>query len=925
MKKFLVLFIFFVITIFLYPIGIEASYSCSKEGHVIIFINGILNTKDEANNSRKELEDELVKYLTDKNFIVELGYNPSHYSGLGDAVQAVAQVLYTKVSNFDRDTILMQIHPKIKTQKILLVGHSQGSFYTNEIYKYLIKNGLPKESVGIYHIASPASEIANTLFPGDGDYLTSGNDNTIWMVRGLAEEYNSPYPLEPNILIPIQDNTKPDLWKGHSFIGEYLVGAPARIVRDIDRVLSKLKSNQDIGGGVEKGCFNPPKENITYNIKKGIFAITEPAAEGVVVAYKTGIIVRDTYGKSIDTVANAFGLGINKVSNLFKSDISNRNQTASASLVLDDNETETTNTHFETDVVIEDEVVKEELKVEEEVFVEETETPNLFEDEQDEIIIIEEPLPEDNTNEAPLFLVTPGFGGGGGGGTAPAAPVSSGSEAETEGDSAEEDTQVNAHLSIIEPGNFSINATTTITFIGTSTSESIISQDFSSATTTSDSEGNWQIILDLLQGTSTINFTATKDGYTSISETIEIFIDTEPPIINNFSSLDCNYSISLTKCLLPLTTLNFSWETSSSDVTEFKLYRDSSLVETLTATSTNETGLNQAVYSYELVAYDGINYATSSPIEIEIIDADKLIVINEIAWAGTEASSADEWIEIYNNSNQEISLSHFVLESDDGVPYLNLSNNVLGNSYYLIERSNEDTTNITGDLITVFSGLGGGSGLSNDGEKLNLFYVGYNATTTIDLTPDVSVCGGWCGGDSVENPISMERKNSSLDGSLSSSWGSNNTFTKNGTDVDGGIINGTPKSKNSINLKEIGYYCGSYTESFIEGGYYMPDSISCHYLSPSISDRRFGAIFKGEVGSSTSTNSHSLGLSIDKEEIDDYTGSNQGDKYFAAIWVSGSGSASSYTSDFMSFFETGSPAPPHLDYGVINWIYGVEP
>ena len=427
MKRVLLLSIL-ILALFLPLSNLEANSSCSKDGHTVIFINGILNTEKDAEESLKELIKIFDDAPKNDNVIFKLGYNPSRYAGLADTVQAVAQSLYTKVTNFDRDTILMQVHPEIGTQKILLVGHSQGSFYANELYRYLIENGLPKESVGVYHVASPASEVADTLYPGDGDYLTSTNDNTIWEIRGWAEFFNSPRPLEPNILIRISNPNTAKMWRGHSFSGEYLSGAPARIVRDIDKALSQLKTNQNIRG-VEGGCYNPPEKGVAYNMKKGFFALTEPAVDGVVVAYKTGTVagtvVRDAYGKGLDAVAGAFGSGINKVSNLFKSNTLSQNQGGTATLATqdagnnDDNEIQNTEVveeeSFEEEVIEEpqEEVVIEEAVVEEEIVEEEVEEEESVETDEEEEI---DEDTEDNAEGNPTFSVTPGFGGGGGGG-----------------------------------------------------------------------------------------------------------------------------------------------------------------------------------------------------------------------------------------------------------------------------------------------------------------------------------------------------------------------------------------------------------------------------------------------------------------------------------------------------------------------------
>jgi hypothetical protein len=53
------------------------------------------------------------------------------------------------------------------------------------------------------------------------------------------------------------------------------------------------------------------------------------------------------------------------------------------------------------------------------------------------------------------------------------------------------------------------------------------------------------------------------------------------------------------------------------------------------------------------------------------------IVINEIAWAGTDNSSSDEWIELFNNTDQDILLEtkgYITKEADHKMKSANISN-----------------------------------------------------------------------------------------------------------------------------------------------------------------------------------------------------------------------------------------------------------
>lgn len=90
------------------------------------------------------------------------------------------------------------------------------------------------------------------------------------------------------------------------------------------------------------------------------------------------------------------------------------------------------------------------------------------------------------------------------------------------------------------------------------------------------------------------------------------------------------------------------------------------------------------------------------------------VVINEVAWAGTQSSSSDEWIELYNPGAQPISLDGWSLRSSDGSPNISLSGTISDGGYFLLERTDEDVTNVPSDLI--YSGT-----LSNNGERLSLY------------------------------------------------------------------------------------------------------------------------------------------------------------------------------------------------------------
>ncbi|MEK7452831.1 MAG: lamin tail domain-containing protein [Patescibacteria group bacterium] len=94
--------------------------------------------------------------------------------------------------------------------------------------------------------------------------------------------------------------------------------------------------------------------------------------------------------------------------------------------------------------------------------------------------------------------------------------------------------------------------------------------------------------------------------------------------------------------------------------------------------------------------------------------ANAQIIINEIAWMGTATSTNDEWLEIYNQNQENIDLSGWTLDALDGTPRIELTGNILPQGYFLLERTDDSTIpNITADQI--YQGA-----LSNAGEILIL-------------------------------------------------------------------------------------------------------------------------------------------------------------------------------------------------------------
>lgn len=148
------------------------------------------------------------------------------------------------------------------------------------------------------------------------------------------------------------------------------------------------------------------------------------------------------------------------------------------------------------------------------------------------------------------------------------------------------------------------------------------------------------------------------------------------------------------------------------------------------------------------------------------------VVINEIAWMGTENSYNDEWIELYNNTDFQINLSGWRLSAQDGSPKINLSGIIPPNGFYLLERTNDETIPDI-EASQIYTGA-----MGNAGENLELYDGSGN------LIDQVNCSSAWFSGDNFTKQT-MERKNSLIQGSDSGNWQTSQN------------PNGTPKAKNS--------------------------------------------------------------------------------------------------------------------------------
>jgi hypothetical protein len=173
------------------------------------------------------------------------------------------------------------------------------------------------------------------------------------------------------------------------------------------------------------------------------------------------------------------------------------------------------------------------------------------------------------------------------------------------------------------------------------------------------------------------------------------------------------------------------------------------------------------------------------------------VVINEIAWMGTASSSNDEWIELYNNTNEKINLNNWTINWGEGTSTrsISLTGSILAYGFYLLERT-ASTTISDIEENQIYTGALKNTKISGgkySGEKLELLSPSSEIIDIIDCSEE------WFAGDN-ENKYTMERINPRLSGDNPANWANNDGITINGLDAGNNPIFGTPKAKNSVFL-----------------------------------------------------------------------------------------------------------------------------
>ena len=314
---------------------------CSTNGYTIATINGVFTDDNGAKQNKEALEFGLGKEYKGEKLKVDYLFNPSHLGGLGDIAVSVYQKIFDsgKVEDYDLVEMLKTASEQVHTQKLLLVAHSQGNFYANSFYDVITDKvgGVPKESIGVYGVATPAGRVA-----GDGKWLTSDTDTVIAGVVARAPFKNI---MAPNTHIELQNGNDS---LGHSFSDVYLKYRGDRIIADIKNSLNKLSENNI--QGEQELCIVPPELTLAHKAVGVVLAVADPIATAgsnavvntAMFAYKTNKFIANLGERAVvqsgTMLVQVYGTMGNFFSNLFARGSNNSGLALVSEIDLEKNE-----------------------------------------------------------------------------------------------------------------------------------------------------------------------------------------------------------------------------------------------------------------------------------------------------------------------------------------------------------------------------------------------------------------------------------------------------------------------------------------------------------------------------------------------------------------------------------------------------------
>lgn len=273
----------FLITIFLLASSQQLTYAYTSASvnsfcenstsAIVVFVNGINNTEEEAKKSQRVLRKKIKAVLSSDQFSkleFKLAYNKT-YGFMSDLYESLEQksgsenfssLFWRWMGNLDvlpddlqdifkETTAYFDVSEHYGTadlsnhltlyragiaegKTVLAVAHSQGNFFANAAFQelYYGSNPIQTQSFGIVSAANPSSFVA-----GDGPYTTLAEDLIIHAIDLASIVLADPLP--PNVT-NLGGASGQD-WASHNFVSAYLVQSS----RSENKILGDIVSSID--------------------------------------------------------------------------------------------------------------------------------------------------------------------------------------------------------------------------------------------------------------------------------------------------------------------------------------------------------------------------------------------------------------------------------------------------------------------------------------------------------------------------------------------------------------------------------------------------------------------------------------------------------------------------------------------------------
>jgi hypothetical protein len=169
--------------------------------------------------------------------------------------------------------------------------------------------------------------------------------------------------------------------------------------------------------------------------------------------------------------------------------------------------------------------------------------------------------------------------------------------------------------------------------------------------------------------------------------------------------------------------------------------------------------------SLHIIENNAITTAASQPVTPPVTSF-QTVVINEIMWMGSSASSADEWIELRNTTHNPIDISGWTIQDlgesfPDNIITIPPSSVIPPNGYYLIANYSQTSAS---SVLNIVPNYVVNVGLANNGELLIM------RNTLFDHIDVANGNNAWLKGSNGTPKKSMQRILPPGDGTNGNNW-----------------------------------------------------------------------------------------------------------------------------------------------------------